>query len=135
VRSAVSVRFFSQPSSLACGLLICVQWPALDSFSLHGPRARSDFLASTSVRHGDLSIWLLSSSCVKLSPSTGFGSRFHEALQKIRFLCIDFCVDYCRNSSGYVLEQPNKKLEVLWFELLFRGGFPNVYSRCSMKYL
>jgi hypothetical protein len=81
VRSAVSVHFFSQFVS-ACGLSICVQ-SSLDSFLLHGPRAKSDFLASASVLRGDLCSWFHSSSCVKLSPSTGLGSEFHQPLQKI----------------------------------------------------
>jgi hypothetical protein len=76
----------------ACGLSICVQSPALDSFSLHGPCARSDFLASASVLRGDLWSWFLSSSCVKLSPSTGFSNEFHQALQKIQFLYRFMCV-------------------------------------------
>jgi hypothetical protein len=69
---------------------------------LHGPRAGSDFLASAKVMCNDFSSWVLSS-CVKLSPDTGFGSEFHQAIPKDSFLCEVVGVDYCSNFSDYVL--------------------------------
>jgi hypothetical protein len=47
---------------------------------------------------------------VKLSASTGFCSKFHQALQKIRFFVYISVWIIAGTHSGYVLELPDKKL-------------------------
>jgi hypothetical protein len=66
--------------------------------------------------------------------TTGFGffqdsSRFYRQI-KISFVC-----GLLQAEANHVLELPDKKLEVLWFEFLSCGGFPNASTRCSVKCL